>query len=90
VRNEGYCLVDRELEWGLRFIAVPVMRIGRIFRGRQYCPCKGKRGSRRNSKSKLEIETRNRLLPALHVTATEITKILQAAPLRTLPKKPHS
>jgi IclR family pca regulon transcriptional regulator len=81
VRNEGYCLVDQELEWGLRSIAVPVMRSGRIFAALNVATANA---------SEALAETRNRLLPALQVTATEIAKILQAAPLHTLPKKPHT
>jgi len=77
VRREGYCLVDQELEWGLRSIAVPVMRGGRIFAALNVATA--------NASEALDA-TRGRLLPALTRTAAEISEIVQAAPLHTLPK----
>ena len=71
VRQDGWCLVDQELEWGLRSVAVPVMRSGRVFAALNVATA---------NVAESPVETRERVLPALLATAATISEILQATP----------
>lgn len=71
VRGSGFCLVDQELEWGLRSVAVPVLRSGEPFAALNVATA--------NVAEQLS-DTRDRVLPALKKTAGEISDILQATP----------
>ncbi len=76
VRGSGFCLVDQELEWGLRSVAVPVLRSGEVFAALNVATA---------NVSEQLADTRDRVLPALQKTAREISNILQATPLHLHP-----
>lgn len=70
-RDEGYCLVDQELEWGLRSVAVPVLRGGRVVAALNVATA---------NVYEETPATLERVLGSLARVATEISQILGAAP----------
>lgn len=71
VRQRGYGLVDQELEWGLRSVAVPVLRSGGVFSALNVATA---------NVSEDTEQTTERVLPALRETAEALSQILQTAP----------
>ena len=71
VRDQGWCVVDQELEWGLRSVAVPLRQRGRIVAALNVATAQV--GETPN-------DTIARLLPSLHHTQQQIEWALDKAP----------
>jgi IclR family pca regulon transcriptional regulator len=68
VRQRGYCIVDQELEVGLRSVSVPVVNTSGLVVAAMNCGLQAQRVSRR------ELETR--VLPVLQATQQELRVLL--------------
>lgn len=68
VRQRGYCIVDQELEVGLRSVSVPVVNTGGQVVAAMNCGLQAQRVSRR--------ELESRVLPVLQSTAQELRVLL--------------
>jgi len=71
VRSKGWCLVDQELEWGLRSIAVPLRQRGAIVAALNIATAQVGENPR---------QTVTRLLPSLHKAQERIEWALDRAP----------
>lgn len=71
VRDEGFCLVDQELEWGLRSVAVP------IFRGEHVVAALNVATANVFEEASVTLE---RVLMPLREVASEISHVLSATP----------
>mgnify|MGYP000031598039 CR=1 FL=1 len=75
-RRDGYYLIDQELEWGLRSIAVPVFRHGEIFAALNVATA---------NVAEDRANTLARVLPDLQATAVSVSGVLEASPARPQP-----
>lgn len=71
VRNQGWSMVDQELEWGLRSLAVPLSRGGQVVAALNVASANVGEGV---------LATRERILPKLTETGKEIDLILSQVP----------
>lgn len=76
VREQGWCLVDQELEWGLRSIAVPLRQRDRIVAALNVATAQV---------GESPEETISRLLPSLHHTQQKIQWALDKLPDQGFP-----
>jgi IclR family transcriptional regulator, pca regulon regulatory protein len=70
-RNNGWVMVDQELEWGLRSVAVPLKRSGRIVAALNAATA---------NVGEDPAETRKRMLPALNSAALEAEEVWRMLP----------